>query len=165
MTERAVIYGDEAPLFDRLRATKTPTEPYFLREGDRSALMASVRRELGAVFNTRSSTPSHLYATRDLTTLDYGIPDLLNFYTQDQQDWSRLAFYLKRAVDAFEPRLKVTQLSVESRANHPIELWVTIEGMLVSRTFLESVSFAANLTPKNHHLVDVQVMPQFVIER
>jgi type VI secretion system lysozyme-like protein len=148
MPEGLLIEGGRAPLFDRLRAARSPADPQFLRFGDRQAVAESVRGELEELFNTRSPTPASRYAEQPLTVVDYGIPDLLAFNPQDQSDQARLAVHLTRAIAAFEPRLTHVRATVEPVAGRPQELLVRLSAALVIERFLEPTSFAVTFTSK-----------------
>lgn len=145
MTEGLITEGGLAPLFDRLRATKTPAEPQPLHVGDRQALAESVRRELEHLFNTRSPTPLGRYAEQPLTVIDYGIPDLLAFSPQDSADRGRLDALLAKAVGAFEPRLAQVRVAVEP-AGRPQELLVRLTAALLVGRQVEPAHFALTLT-------------------
>jgi type VI secretion system protein ImpF len=167
MPERDIIEGATAPLFDRLRATKSPAEPQSLRAMDRQALRESVRWELEQLFNTRSPTPMRLYAQRELTVVDYGIPNLVNFAPYDNSDRGRLGTLLSRAVQAFEPRLRQVRVSVQALTGQPQALLVQIEAELVARSFLEPVHYQLTVSTGSQgrkvQVFDLQLMPTLVV--
>lgn len=107
------------------------TVPNIERYGE-SAVQATVRRELAWLLNT-----THLGASVDLeaypavatSVLNYGVPDLAG---QSISDWAieARARDIRAAIEAFEPRLDPTTLSVNRRAAGERENAVTyvVEG-------------------------------------
>jgi len=96
----------------------------------REGLLESVRRELHALLNTRSSLPAAVYLTRELTVLDYGIPDLSDFSAAHPEDRGRLAALVLRAVEAFEPRLTGVQVTVSGYEEQDCSLALSLEATL-----------------------------------
>jgi type VI secretion system lysozyme-like protein len=146
MPESLMMEGGFAPLFDRLRATRTPADPQLLRFGDRQAVAESVRRELEHLFNTRSPTATARYAEQPLTVIDYGIPDLLEFDPQIGTDRGRLAALLTRAICAFEPRLRQVRVVVEPAPGRPQELFARLTAKLALESLVEPAHFAVAFT-------------------
>ncbi len=140
-----------APLLDRLvghdprsLGGRRPSHT-LTREG----LKESVRRELQTLFNTRSALPAPLHLTRELTVIDYGIPDLSDFSAANVEDHARLAKLLERAVAAFEPRLTAVRVVVDGYAESERSLAVTVEAILVVEAWREPVSFPTLLGVRN----------------
>lgn len=128
MAERRVVAGAMAPLFDRLRSSKAGGEHQPLRALTPTELRDSVARELDWLLNTRSPTLAAEYASRTLTILDYGLPDLSGFSAQNSDDQRRIERLISRAVSAFEPRLEQRQVVVSPHPAQPQQLCVSIEG-------------------------------------
>jgi type VI secretion system lysozyme-like protein len=140
-----------APLLDRLvghdprsLGGRRPVHT-LTREG----LKESVRKELETLFNTRSALPASLHLTRELTVIDYGIPDLSDFSATNVEDHARLAKLLTRAIHAFEPRLTAVQVSVDGYKESERSLAVTVEATLVVDSWREPVSFPTLLGVRN----------------
>ncbi|HTQ80312.1 MAG TPA: type VI secretion system baseplate subunit TssE [Thermoanaerobaculia bacterium] len=140
-----------APLLDRLagvssassgaaRATHTLT-----REG----LKESVRRELETLLNTRSALPASVLLTRELTVIDYGLPDLADFSAANHEDHSRLAAVVERVITAFEPRLSAVQVRVEGYSAVERGLSLQVEATLNVDGWREPVSFPTVLGVKS----------------
>jgi len=125
------------PLFDRLAGGE--------RTLGREGLRESVRRELGLLFNTRSSFPSRRLGDVPLTVIDYGIPALTDFAAANADDHVRLAAALRTAIEAFEPRLTSVRVVVAPPADDAIALSVTIEATLVADGVREPVSFPVDV--------------------
>ena len=125
------------PLFDRLAGGE--------RTLDREGLRESVRRELGLLFNTRSSFPSRRLGDVPLTVIDYGIPALTDFSAANADDQTRLAAALRMAIEAFEPRLASVRVIVTPPVADAIALTVSIEATLVADGVREPVSFAVDV--------------------
>lgn len=112
MNDQDRLAGARAPLFDRLRSTKSATEPQPLTMLNRRELQESIRRELGGLLNVRSPLSADRYTTQPLTVLDYGIPDLAALSPHNSDDAKRLSRFVTRAIAAFEPRLKQVETTV-----------------------------------------------------
>jgi type VI secretion system protein ImpF len=136
------------PLFDRLvdAEPRLPAEPRPLRTLDRAGLLESVRRELTRLLSSRSPLPAHRLAGRELTVIDYGIPDLAELAAADPEDHRRLAALVERAVAAFEPRLKEVKVRVERGLPERRALLLALEGVLAVGDPGEPVSFPTLLT-------------------
>lgn len=138
------------PLFDRLvdRDPGLRRELRPLRTLDRRGLRESVRRELERLFNTRCPVPAHRLAGRPRTVLDYGIPDLSGFSPRSHEDRERLAAILRRAVEAYEPRLADVRVQLEADPHDELALAGRIQAVLVVGSVPEPVSFLTVLQLK-----------------
>ena len=107
------------PLFDRLvdRQLDLRREARPMRTLDRRGLKESVRRELEQLLNTRSPFPVHRLPPAERTVLDYGIPDFSMFSARRFADRQELAAMLRRAIEAFEPRLADVQVRLDMSAD------------------------------------------------
>ena len=120
---------------------RVPRELEPLRTLDRGGLKLSVQRELGRLLNTRSSLPARQLAGRELTVIDYGIPDFSTFSPANHDDRVRLARHIRRAVEAFEPRLRRVAVALEQADDDHLALIGSIAGVLVVDGVAEPVSF------------------------
>jgi type VI secretion system protein ImpF len=138
------------PLFDRLvdRDPRLRREARPLRALDRRGLRESVRRELERLFNTRCPVPAHRLAGRLRTVLDYGIPDLSGYSARNPEDRERLADALRRAVEAYEPRLADVRIQLEAVPGDDLALAGRIQALLVADSVPEPVSFLTVLQLK-----------------
>lgn len=132
-----------APLFDRLvdHDPRTREERRPRRTLDKEELRASVRRELERLLNTRSSLPALALQGRELTAIDYGMPDFSAYSAAAPEDQELLAATVARVVSAFEPRLQEVRVSVQRYENQRQALWLGIEAQLVMGEVSEPVSF------------------------
>jgi len=140
-----------APLLDRL-VGRDPRSLGGRRPSHtltREGLKESVRKELETLFNTRSALPASLHLTRELTVIDYGIPDLADFSATNVEDHALLATLLARAVAAFEPRLQAVKVSVDGYEESERSLALTVSATLVVDTWREPVSFPTLLGIRN----------------
>src|SRR5258708_3590139 len=128
-------FNVRTPLFDRLAGGE--------RTLDRQGLRDSVRGELGLLFNTRSSFPSHRVPGAPLTVIDYGIPALTDFPARNPNDQFTLAAALRTAIEAFEPRLASVRVLIPPPAEDSNALAVVIQADLVIDSVREPVSFVA----------------------
>src|SRR6266571_3278353 len=121
------------PLFDRL----VDRDPFLRREVrpmrtlDRRGLKESVRRELEQLFNTRCPVPAHRLTIRERSVIDYGIPDFSTFSARRFEDRARLADVLRRAIEAFEPRLANVRVRIELVTGDDMTLAGSIEADLM----------------------------------
>ena len=140
-----------APLLDRLvgQAPRPFGGPRPSHTLTREGLKESVRKELQTLFNTRSALPASLLLDRELTVIDYGIPDLSDFSATNVEDHARLAALVARAVAAFEPRLTAVKVVVDGYEESARSLALTIFGTLVVDVWREPVSFPTILGVKN----------------
>ena len=139
------------PLFDRLvdRDPRLGRELRPMRTLDRRGLKESVRRELELLFNTRCPIPAHRLAGRERTVIDYGIPDFSTFSPRSHDDRARLAEAMRRAVEAYEPRLRQVHITIEPLAGEELMLAASLEAMMVYDTVPEPVSFVTVLQMKD----------------
>jgi type VI secretion system lysozyme-like protein len=127
-------------LFDRLSedaAVATGQARFF---DDREALVASIRRELVLLLNTRRANPD-LLDPATATTLDYGIPNFSFRGPSDPLDLGRLAQRIANAVVIFEPRLIGPQVTAAPDPFHPNRALLAIAGSIRVGAALERVSF------------------------
>jgi type VI secretion system protein ImpF len=138
--------GARALLFERLvdmdhrhREEQDPA-----RVLDPQALRVSVRRELERLLNTRCAFTSEALEARERTTLEYGLPDFGHLQTRDTSAQTRVAEEVRRAVGAYEPRLKQVKVTVEptTAPDQERRLTVRIDAMLVVGEVMEPVSFS-----------------------
>lgn len=142
------VDGARAPLFDRLvdHEPDRPSEPRPFRVLDRDGVLNSVIAEVDRLLNTRCPFDRATVASRERTVLEYGLPDMANYYSENQEDQQSLCTAVRQTIEAYEPRLKnvqVTMSSVDRRSQH-IELH--IGGQLSVGRLLEPVSFPIDLT-------------------
>ena len=135
------------PLFDRLvdRRPDLRRESPPMRTLDRRGLLESVRRELENLFNSRNSSPAHRLSTSELTVADYGIPDFAPLGPSNPDDATELADLLRRAVEAFEPRLSGVEVEIDVKAGGDRGLAARVRGFLTVDDVPQPVSFPALL--------------------
>jgi len=135
-------------LFERLTGIAGESDDDHLEEGayyDRDELIASIERELGALFNTRAPVAAEVLAQRKRTTIDYGIPDLSHYAPGDPAAREALARDLLGAIAAFEPRLIQPRVTVLPHPTRERLLVAAIEGNIRLDTIVEHVSFRIEL--------------------
>ncbi|MCG8604531.1 type VI secretion system baseplate subunit TssE [bacterium] len=147
MAELEQIDGAIAPLFDRLRASRSPMEAQSLAVYDAKEMADSVAKELENLLNTRSPTSIQLYQARNLSVIDYGIPELVDFNPDDGGDRGRLQAILQKAISAFEPRLQNIQLSLAPVLGKPRKLLLKLAAVLVTASIYKPVDFIISLSP------------------
>ncbi|CAB3749354.1 type VI secretion system baseplate subunit TssE [Paraburkholderia humisilvae] len=101
----ALASGSSMSLFDRVADADADA-----RRPLADALRASIERDLARLLNTRSRLTFDLFAQREGTVLDYGVPDFTDHSLQSGADRDAIAAAVARAIALFEPRL--TKVSV-----------------------------------------------------
>ena len=132
-----------ASLIDRLvdLRPRSQWEAQPLRTLSREELKESVRRDLEWLLNTRTSFPGYLIDKKDLTVIDYGIPDF-GFYSPANPDHRELLTKrITRSISAFEPRLQKVRVTADSEMPDEKTLRITIDAVLGVESFREPVSF------------------------
>ena len=144
-----------ASLLDKLTdlAPGVASEMRPLKTLGRKRLLETVRRDLMWLFNTRTSLRADLFDARELTVIDYGIPDFGNYFTFNTDDHTLIAARLKRAIDYFEPRLKKVSVMVRLIGDSDKELLAEIKGELVVDKIKIPVSFLTVLQKGTDTLV------------
>jgi type VI secretion system protein ImpF len=132
-----------ASLIDRLVdvAPRSSREQRPLRAHDRAAMRASVRRDLGWLLNTRTPLPGEAFDRRELTVIDYGIPDFGSYSPESISDMKLMARRIGRAIAAFEPRLQNVSIGFRKEMDNERSLGAMIEADLVIDEVREPVSF------------------------
>ena len=143
MAKGKATFRARASLIDRL----VDINPQFQREArplrtlTRDEIKASLLRDLTWLFNSRTSHPHHFFDERDLTVIDFGIPDFGDYSPQNPEDRVLLAQRLKRAISAFEPRLKKVTVTVAPDPVNEKTLQVHLDGVITWESVREPVSF------------------------
>lgn len=135
--------GARALLFERLE-DRDPWSPEArpFRVHGREGLRESVARELSRLLNTRSPfTPEEL-AGRPRTVLEYGLADWSPAHARDPAALSMLEAEARRAIEAYEPRLREVRVKAEPVTGRDREVRLTIDAVLaVEGGGREPVSF------------------------
>jgi type VI secretion system lysozyme-like protein len=100
--------GGTVPLFDRLvdaePAKSAEAYPYAVL--DPSGVIASVRREIGRLLDTRRPVGVNAPPLGDRASVrDYGIPDFADLSPLDRDGQAAMESAIRQAIMAFEPRL------------------------------------------------------------
>ncbi len=133
--------GSPALLFERLvdEQPNVASEPQPLRVLNKDQLVASIRRELLRLLNTRTATfekPLHGW-----TVLEYGLPDFSAMYAADPRERDVLSNRIATAIMSYEPRLHDVRVTANVQAGSEKGLEIRIEAMLVWGSVTEPVSF------------------------
>ncbi len=131
------------PLFDRLVDTRDETQKKMggdlLSAYDKSAFKESIRIALQRLLNTRCSVTVDVYLEKDLTVIDYGIPDISNLFSLGHDGRQTAAEIITVAINAFEPRLKDPKVVVEKTKDSALE--ANVDAALFLAGDKEHVSF------------------------
>ena len=108
--------------------------------------MDSVATEVERLLNTRCAFDRETVAGRERTVLEYGLPDMANYYSENQEDQQSLCAVVRETIKAYEPRLKNVRVTVQTVDRRNQHLGLAIRGDLVIGRLLEPVSFPVDLT-------------------
>ena len=133
--------GGYAPLFDRLAQVEDSKRevPHWL---DTKQLERSVFKELITIVQTRSRLTFPEFLTKkNLTVLDYGLPDFYGKSVQNSDNRNEINQILTKAFLFFEPRLKNINIEHLVDSQNKAELKFQISGDLQTDQSTEPVSF------------------------
>ncbi|MFE8600482.1 type VI secretion system baseplate subunit TssE [Archangium violaceum] len=150
MASSRKTHGFPAPLLDRM----VDLESFPLL--DEEELRASVRREIAHALNTRSTLTleqAGALEPHERSALDYGLPDLRPL-GPTVEDARRLERLIARAVEAYEPRLRQLQVSVQLPPEEEGSPVAVITARLVQGPAAEPISFPLRLD-RSGRLVEV----------
>ncbi|MDM7947450.1 MAG: type VI secretion system baseplate subunit TssE [Oceanibaculum nanhaiense] len=115
------LYGQRAPLFERLSARDTPLVL------DAPALAESIRGALVRLLGSRAdrSVASYLAGPRLVTS--YGVPGTVDFTAVSLSDRQLMARCLEAAIASYEPRLSGVSIAIEPTRDRlrPLEARLT----------------------------------------
>jgi len=113
------VNGDQQAT-DLLDALLTPPSMEGRREPARPG--DSLRGHLERLLNSRQGTLTH--------QPDYGLPDLSDVYLNVPHSLERLAFEVKRCIQAHEPRLRQVRIHCQLSGTSDSVIDMTIEGRI-----------------------------------
>jgi len=105
-----LVFACSAPLFDRLLGPDdgSSCEPKL----DPIGLKKSLAREMAQLFSTKSRLTLAQYQSRELTVLDYGLPDFTALSPDSDSDTTLMSEVVTKCLDKFEPRLSMVLVKV-----------------------------------------------------
>lgn len=127
--DRLIDSGPQAEREESLRRT-VPAE----------ALKRIVRRDLEWLLSTRRSPQHEVDESIGRTVTEYGIPDFAPVSPTDEQALGRIAYEVRTAIEAFEPRLQDVTVRVEPTLE-PGRVRAEVSALLVTGEVREAVSF------------------------
>ena len=132
--------GGYAPLFDRLEHPFEKKEiAHWL---DIKQLERSVSKEITRLAHTRSRLTFDEYLNnKDLTVLDYGIPDFYGSSVQNSDSRNKIYQVLIKALKHFEPRIRNVEINYLEDIQNTSELKFQISGDLQTNKSIEPVTF------------------------
>lgn len=136
-------FKTRASLLDRLidTAPMEKREIRPLRTMERPDIRAAVARDLGWLLNTRTPLTTEAFEARELTVIDYGVPDFGKGTPESFKDQKLRAALTEKAIRAFEPRLQDVKVSIEAAMKNERALRMVIEAVMVEDDVREPVSF------------------------
>lgn len=134
--------GARALLFERLEdGDPASPEARPFRVHDRDGVRASVARELARLLNTRCALSAGELAGRARTVLEYGLPDWSPAHGRDPAARKALEAAARRAIEAYEPRLREVRVTAHPVPGRERELLFTVDAVLAVDGGREPVSF------------------------
>lgn len=112
-----------------------------MRTMERPDIRAAIARDLGWLLNTRTPLTAEEFEARELTVIDYGVPDFGKGSPASVSDQKLRAALTEKAIRAFEPRLQDVNVSIAPDMNSERSLRMTIEAVMVGDDVGEPVSF------------------------
>lgn len=137
------IKGAPVPLFDRL-VDEQPTiaaEPIPRDTHDLDGLIDSVRREIERLLTTRISETLAELKGRDRTVIDYGLPDLGQYYVNSILDLNAVSRHVAKTIASYEPRLLEVAVTVEKQGTGVGGVTAHVSGRVRYENRLESIAF------------------------
>jgi len=108
---------------------------------ERPDIRAAVARDLGWLLNTRTPLTAEEFETRELTVIDFGVPDFGKGTPASFEDQKLRAALTEKAIRAFEPRLQDVKVSIEADMDSERSLRMVIQAVMVGDDVREPVSF------------------------
>jgi len=129
-------------VLDRLAAPRAdaPSASSARRTASHEEMKTIVRRDLEWLLSTRRSAPRRSEERLGRTVIEYGIPDFAPVSPSDEQALSRIAYHIRTAIEAFEPRLTDVTVHVEP-ALQPGRVQATVDALLTIGEMRTPVSF------------------------
>lgn len=115
------LYGQRAPLFERLSARDTP----LVLDGP--ALADSIRHALVRLLGSRADRPVESYLAGPRLVTSYGVPGTVDFTAASLSDRQTMARCLEAAIASYEPRLSDVSIALEPTRDRlrPLEARLT----------------------------------------
>jgi type VI secretion system protein ImpF len=138
-----VTFKTRASLLDRLidMAPREKREARPMRIMDRPDIRAAISRDLGWLLNTRTPLTAEQFDSRDLTVIDYGVPDFGKGTPENVRDQKQRAARTEKAIRVFEPRLQNVKVSIVPEMGSERSLTMIIEAEMVADDVKEPVFF------------------------
>ena len=145
------VSGARASIIDRLidMSPKVKVEVHPLKTLTRKQLRASVMRDVSWLMNTRTPLGGEDYDERELTVVDYGIPDFGSYSPENYKHKKLMAKRIARAIEIFEPRLQNVRVEFEKSMPDEKTLRYSIDADLVVDAVREPFSFLTILQLKS----------------
>jgi type VI secretion system lysozyme-like protein len=136
------VEGLRVPLFDRLvdSAPEQAKEISPLRVYERSALEASLARDIHRLLNTRRASAGPLDPAR-ATVLDYGIPNFSHLNAGSATDRRTFAETIRAAIAFFEPRAHEVVVQLEPDPRSPASMLALVHCKVRLGRHMEPVTF------------------------
>lgn len=141
-----------ASLLDRLidYEPKQRREPVPLRAQQIHEFQQSLLRDLNWLLTTHCPVSATELETREQrSVIDYGLPDLTMFYTDNPEDQRLVEHLLSETIQAFEPRLRDVRVYLKKSESYDT-LSGFLEADLVLDDVLEPISFPLQFSQKNN---------------
>lgn len=131
--------GNSASLFDRIRGEGERSSP----ESDVDLLIASVKRQLGNVLNTR---PGNCRSAPELGVIDF------NDATQSGADiWGKIRDAIQECICRFEPRIIHVEVAALDYLSNPMELSFQVIAHIRLGALEQVTSFNIHMDSQRHY--------------
>jgi len=138
-------FATQQSLLDRLidYEPEVSREPVRRRVGDYRQLLASVRRDIENLLNTKSFAPSQTGEYRELqdSLFVYGLPDFTAESPRSDSVRDRIREEVEKAVRTFEPRIANVSVTYQKEDQSFRTLGFRIAGLLMVDPAPEPITF------------------------
>lgn len=133
--------GGMVPLFDRLGLELGNYDGINNNYLTPDGVEQSVLIELNRLATTRSKLTFDEFTKKDLTVLDYGLPDFTGYSVQNDDHRTAVRNAVGKAIEVFEPRLKKINVSVFSNTTNKNISYFGVDAVLILGKEFQRVNF------------------------
>ena len=148
--------GGMVPLFDRLGSELGNYDGINNNYLTPNGVEQSVLIELNRLATTRSKLTFDEFIKKDLTVLDYGLPDFTGYSVQNDDHRTAVRNAVVKAIKVFEPRLKKINVSVFSNTSNKNISYFGVEAILILGKEFQRVNFTISNKNKSVDSIDEQ---------
>ena len=142
--------GGFVPLFEKLGQAISGLEGFETNYLSIRGVEQSIFKELRRIVSTRSRLSFDAFLDRELSVIDYGLPDFFGFSIQNLDHRNLVKQALKKSIEKFEPRLTNLEISCWQKDHSKTSLFFEISGVILFEENLKKTTF---FWAKNTHFL------------